>query len=131
MTKNGFGITELQWFEVKLKIEALEHRSRGLSYRFYLEKTDDEREQNSLTVRCDVYYSPDETRIDRTTDKESTEYFLTWRSSAIRMIKRALSDTPELAAQMLLSQRLKFSVFEGHGMGSAKVFEVVGDKGDL
>jgi hypothetical protein len=131
MKTNPLQLSEWEWFKLRLRVEALEHNAPGIRYSFVLETAEAARSGDTDTViRCYVYYNHELARMDLNSPNEANEIFLGWRSTVIRMIIEALTDTPDLAARMSVERQLKFIVLEGYGMGSKKVFELPKDSGN-
>jgi hypothetical protein len=115
--------TEYQWFQLMLRLSALERNAEAIRYGFVF----DSLPERPLFVKCYVYYDPGKMpTMELAESEERREIYLEWRKVVEEMIGEATRDTPNIRATFSADRDLRFIVLEGYGMGSKKVFDSIG-----
>jgi hypothetical protein len=130
-----FGVTEWDWFQIRLRVLYLELRGPRLvtTFQFRTDRGPDafsfRRLGDEILVICNIWCSTtDELIKKKETRNRQLEFYSSWVASTKAQIASVLDEFPNLRRAFSPERNVAFVILNDYGMGSLEVCRIIGDK---
>lgn len=117
--KRDISLTEWEWFQIQLRMHAMETSARKFVTRYTFGKTHTERDFPEALVQCRFWCVTTDALIKKKARRtEHLEFYATWVQSEEEILKEIVARFPGLSKEFDLRNHVVYTILHSYGMGS-------------
>lgn len=117
-----YPLTEWEWFQIQLRLHAMEVRGRKFVTMYTFGETQLERDFPEPLVQCSFWCETTDALLKKKAPRiKHLEFYVTWVQSEEQWLSEIIARLPGLSKEFDLKKHIIYTILHSYGMGSVPV----------